>query len=70
MDPALTVGQTLQYIGSCSKAFTATVMGLLIADVDQGRSNTTPLPPGLFTFSWDRKVIDLLPGEWALREGG
>lgn len=68
MDLALTVGQTLQYIGSCSKIFTATVMGLLIADIDQGRSNTTPLP-GLFTLSWDRKVIDLFPGECALREG-
>lgn len=63
----LTVGQTLQYIGSCSKAFTATAMGLLISDFAQGR-NTTSLPPGLSTFSWDTKVADLLPGEWALQD--
>lgn len=42
-------------------------MGLLISDFVHGR-NTTPLPPGLSTFTWDTKVAHLLPDEWALQD--
>ena len=44
-------------------------MGLLIEDYATGR-NVTPLPPGLSRFSWDTKVVDILPKElgWGLHD--
>ena len=62
--------QTLFDIGSCSKAFLAAAMGILIDDFAQGK-NVTSLPPGLGTFTWKTKVQDLFPGndsEWQLSD--
>ncbi|KAI0355627.1 beta-lactamase/transpeptidase-like protein [Trametes cingulata] len=59
---------TLFNIGSCSKAFLALSMGLLIDDFRMGR-NITSLPPGVTEFTWDTRISDLLPeGEWALAD--
>ncbi|KZP01789.1 beta-lactamase/transpeptidase-like protein [Calocera viscosa TUFC12733] len=57
---------TMFSIGSCSKAFTAISMGLLMDDFKHGR-NVTALPAGV-EFDWTTKVIDLLPGEWKLMD--
>jgi CubicO group peptidase (beta-lactamase class C family) len=52
-------------LGSGSKSFTATAMGLLMDDFAAGR-NETGLPHGVPSFNWDTKVQDLLPDdEWA-----
>lgn len=61
--------QTLQFIASCSKAFAATAMGLLMDDYASGR-NTTPLPSSLDgkRFDWDTKLKDILPDEWKLQD--
>jgi CubicO group peptidase (beta-lactamase class C family) len=59
--------QTLFCIGSSSKAFTASAIGILIDDFASGR-NTTPLPPGLNSFDWNTKVKDILPGQWGLKD--
>ncbi|EIM80585.1 beta-lactamase/transpeptidase-like protein [Stereum hirsutum FP-91666 SS1] len=58
---------TLMYIGSCSKAFLAASMGILMDDFAHGR-NTTLLPESVVLFDWDTKVKDLLPGEWNLMD--
>ncbi|KZP23442.1 beta-lactamase/transpeptidase-like protein [Athelia psychrophila] len=65
---SLTTPDTLYYIGSCSKAFTAAAMGILIGDFEQGR-NTTALPAEVTALNWNTKVKDLLPNEWALQDG-
>lgn len=57
----------MYYIASCSKAFAAAAMGILMDDFTNGR-NVTALPPGLALFNWNTKVKDLLPGEWALQD--
>jgi CubicO group peptidase (beta-lactamase class C family) len=59
--------QTLFYIGSASKAFTASAIGILMDDFATGR-NVTPLPPGLKAFDWNTKIKDLLPEEWKLKD--
>ena len=64
------VSKTLFAIGSCSKAFLAAAMGILIEDYAQGK-NVTPLPDGLGSFTWKTKVQDLFPGEdsvWKLKD--
>ncbi|KAI9446776.1 beta-lactamase/transpeptidase-like protein [Lactarius indigo] len=58
---------TLFNIGSCSKAFVAASLGILIEDFAQGR-NTTPLPTGLSALSWQTKLADILPGDWELSD--
>ncbi|KZP07021.1 beta-lactamase/transpeptidase-like protein [Athelia psychrophila] len=62
-----TTPDTLYYIASCSKAFTAAAMGILIGDFEQGR-NTTALPADVTALNWNTKVKDLLPTEWALQD--
>lgn len=57
--------QTLYDIGSCSKAFLTATLGILMDDFAQG-INQTALPPGIHTFDWDTKVIELLPNDWRL----
>ncbi|KAH9048267.1 beta-lactamase/transpeptidase-like protein [Lactarius hengduanensis] len=58
---------TLFNIASCSKAFLAASLGILIDEFAQGR-NTTPLPTGLSTLSWQTKLADILPGDWELSD--
>ncbi|KAJ3482357.1 hypothetical protein NLI96_g7039 [Meripilus lineatus] len=65
-----TMQETLFAIGSCSKAFLAAAMGILMEDYAQGK-NVTPLPDGLDSFTWKTKVQDLFPGEdsvWKLKD--
>jgi CubicO group peptidase (beta-lactamase class C family) len=50
-------------LASVSKAFTAAAVGILIDDFANGR-NITALPNGLFEFTWDTKMKDLLPEDW------
>ncbi|VDC03891.1 unnamed protein product [Peniophora sp. CBMAI 1063] len=59
---------TLFIIASCSKAFTAAAIGLLIEDYAAGR-NVTSLPNGVDRLDWDTKLKDILPGEWQLMDG-
>jgi len=54
-------------IGSCSKAFVAASLGILIEEFAQGR-NTTPLPTGLSTLTWQTKLAVILPGDWELSD--
>lgn len=56
---------TLFTLASCSKAFLASTVGILMDDFAEGR-NVTPLPDGVKTFDWQTKVKDLLPGDWQL----
>ncbi|KAI0780020.1 beta-lactamase/transpeptidase-like protein [Fomes fomentarius] len=60
---------TLFGLASCSKAFLATSVGLLIDDFAHGR-NKTPLPPKVTHFDYDTKVTDILPDElgWSLHD--
>ncbi|KAI0042675.1 beta-lactamase/transpeptidase-like protein [Auriscalpium vulgare] len=58
---------TLFDVGSCSKAFLAAAVGILIDDYAHGR-NSTPLPASLEKLDWDTKLKDLLPGEWELMD--
>jgi CubicO group peptidase (beta-lactamase class C family) len=58
---------TLFNIASCSKAFLATSLGIVIDDFAHGR-NTTLLPAGLSTLSWKTKVADILPNDWQLMD--
>ncbi|KAJ3550437.1 hypothetical protein NM688_g5077 [Phlebia brevispora] len=62
-----TTPNTLFQIGSCSKAFLAAGLGILIEDFSKGL-NTTALPLGLQSFSWETAIQDLFPGdsEWRL----
>ncbi|KAF9233586.1 beta-lactamase/transpeptidase-like protein, partial [Melanogaster broomeanus] len=57
---------TLFHMGSVSKAFCATALGLLIDDFANGR-NVTALPPGLTEITWHTRLKDLLP-EWQLMD--
>ncbi|KZP01794.1 beta-lactamase/transpeptidase-like protein [Calocera viscosa TUFC12733] len=57
---------TLYCIASNSKAFTAIALGILIDDFKHGR-NVTALPPGV-ELDWTTKAVDLLPGEWKLKD--
>jgi len=66
-DGELVTADTLYYIGSSSKAFTASAIGILMDDFATGR-NVTALPAGLHTFNWDTKVKDILPGQWGLKD--
>ena len=54
-------------MGSCSKAFLATSIGMLMDDYSHGK-NITPLPGNLTEFSWNSKMKDLLPEEWGLMD--
>ncbi|KAH9038941.1 beta-lactamase/transpeptidase-like protein [Lactarius pseudohatsudake] len=58
---------TLFNIASCSKVFVAASLGILIEEFAQGR-NTTPLPTGLSTLSWQTKLADILPEDWELSD--
>ncbi|KAH9856114.1 beta-lactamase/transpeptidase-like protein [Lenzites betulinus] len=59
---------TLFNIGSCSKAFLAVTMGILMEDFRLGQNNT-PLPAGLTAFDWNTRISDLLPeSEWGLED--
>ncbi|EJF60227.1 beta-lactamase/transpeptidase-like protein [Dichomitus squalens LYAD-421 SS1] len=62
---------TLFCLASCSKAFLATSVGLLMEDYATAQ-NVTPLPSGLTRFDWDTKVIDIVPKEleWGLHDIG
>ena len=56
------------YIGSCSKAFLATALGLLMEDFAHGR-NVTALPVGVQSLTWETKIKALLPDEdWQLED--
>ncbi|KAH9925622.1 beta-lactamase/transpeptidase-like protein [Epithele typhae] len=61
--------ETLFGMASCSKAFLATSVGILMDDFARGKNSTT-LPPSVSAFTWDTKVRDLLPEElgWSLQE--
>ncbi|KAI0087730.1 beta-lactamase/transpeptidase-like protein [Irpex rosettiformis] len=60
--------ETLFNLASCSKAFLAGSVGILIDDFSHGR-NVTPLPAGLRSFDWDTKVKDLLADDdWRLMD--
>ncbi|KAI0708815.1 beta-lactamase/transpeptidase-like protein [Cerioporus squamosus] len=56
-------------IASCSKAFLATSLGILMDDFAHGR-NVTPLPARLARLDYETKVKDLLPEElgWGLHD--
>ncbi|TFK90155.1 beta-lactamase/transpeptidase-like protein [Polyporus arcularius HHB13444] len=58
-------------IASCSKAFLATSLGILMDDFAHGR-NVTPLPAQLARFDYETRVKDLLPEElgWGLHAIG
>ncbi|KAI0632700.1 beta-lactamase/transpeptidase-like protein [Trametes polyzona] len=56
---------TLFAIASCSKAYLATCVGLLIDDFAHGR-NVTPIPDGVTRLDWDTKISALLPQEWLM----
>ncbi|KZT23833.1 beta-lactamase/transpeptidase-like protein [Neolentinus lepideus HHB14362 ss-1] len=58
---------TLFNLASCSKAFAAASIGILMDDYALGK-NSTPLPPGLKEFNWNTKVKDILPGEWQIMD--
>ncbi|RDX40970.1 beta-lactamase/transpeptidase-like protein [Lentinus brumalis] len=64
-DGNATTPETLFSIGSCSKAFLVSAVGILMDDFAHGR-NVTALPSAVSEFTWDTKVLDLLPGDWAL----
>ncbi|KAF8270680.1 beta-lactamase/transpeptidase-like protein [Lactarius quietus] len=66
-DGAKVTEDTLFNIGSCSKAFVAASLGILIEEFAQGR-NTTLLPASLSTLSWQTKLADILPGDWELTD--
>lgn len=66
-DGVAMTSDTLFNLASCSKAFTAVSIGMLMDDFASGR-NTTPLPPGLKEFDWNTKVKDILPGEWEVMD--
>lgn len=59
--------QTLFNIASCSKAFAASAIGILMDDFARGK-NVTSLPPNVHQFDWEMKVVDLLPGDWLLMD--
>jgi hypothetical protein len=42
-------------------------LGILIDDFAHGR-NSTPLPAGLSTLTWQTKVANILPGAWKLMD--
>ncbi|GJE94198.1 beta-lactamase/transpeptidase-like protein [Phanerochaete sordida] len=63
---AITV-DTQFIIASCSKAFLASAMGILIDDFAQGR-NKTPLPAGVQQLDWHTKVVGLFPNDWGLMD--
>jgi CubicO group peptidase (beta-lactamase class C family) len=54
-------------LGSGSKSFTATALGLLMQDFAAGH-NVTALPHGVTSFTWQTAVKDLLPDEWKLED--
>ncbi|KAI0343583.1 beta-lactamase/transpeptidase-like protein [Trametopsis cervina] len=56
---------TLFNIASCSKAFLASSVGILMDDFAHGR-NVTPLPEGVEAFNWYTRVKDILPDDWQL----
>ncbi|KAI0286671.1 beta-lactamase/transpeptidase-like protein [Russula aff. rugulosa BPL654] len=58
---------TLFNLASCSKAFLATSIGIVMDDFAHGR-NTTPLPAGLSGLSWGDKVVDILGDDWKLMD--
>ncbi|TFY68039.1 hypothetical protein EVJ58_g1251 [Rhodofomes roseus] len=49
---------TLYNIGSCSKAFLVTALGLLMEDYALGR-NVTALPRGMEQFNWETKIREM-----------
>lgn len=54
-------------IASCSKAFLATTMGILMDDFQEGK-NQTVLPAGVKSFNWNTKVKDVIPNEWEVND--
>ncbi|KLO13824.1 beta-lactamase/transpeptidase-like protein [Schizopora paradoxa] len=58
--------ETLLNIASCSKAFLASTMGILMHDFQRGRNQTSL--PTVNSFSWSTKVKDVLPDEWELQD--
>ncbi|KIJ64016.1 hypothetical protein HYDPIDRAFT_28910 [Hydnomerulius pinastri MD-312] len=58
---------TLFHVGSVSKAFCATALGLLIDDFANGK-NVVALPSGLTELTWHTRVKDLLPEDWQLMD--
>jgi CubicO group peptidase (beta-lactamase class C family) len=63
----LCVLQTNFYIASCSKAFLAASVGILMDDFLDGK-NVTALPANVNEFNWATKVKDLLPGDFELMD--
>ncbi|RPD58606.1 beta-lactamase/transpeptidase-like protein [Lentinus tigrinus ALCF2SS1-7] len=66
-DGNATKPETLFSIGSCSKAFLVSAVGILMDDFAHGR-NVTALPPTVSEFTWDTKVRDLLLEDWAVAD--
>ncbi|KAJ7346313.1 beta-lactamase/transpeptidase-like protein [Mycena albidolilacea] len=54
---------TIFGVGSLSKAFLSTSLGILMQDFATGK-NATALPHDVTEFNWDTKLRDILPGEW------
>ncbi|KAJ7334797.1 beta-lactamase/transpeptidase-like protein [Mycena albidolilacea] len=55
--------ETVMNLGSCSKAFLSTSLGILMQDFADGK-NKSALPNTVVEFNWDTKIRDLLPNEW------
>lgn len=53
-------------IGSCSKAFLAAALGILIDDFANGK-NVTALPENVSQLTWDTKVKDTFPEDFGWR---
>ncbi|GJE94200.1 beta-lactamase/transpeptidase-like protein [Phanerochaete sordida] len=58
---------TLFDMASCSKAFLAGAVGILLDDFAQGK-NRAPLPSGVQKLDWHTKLVDLLPNDWQLMD--
>ena len=63
------LSQMITNLGSCSKAFLTSAIGILIDDFATGR-NVTALPDGVDNLTWDTKIQDLFPGDsvWKLED--
>jgi len=59
--------ETVYNIGSCSKAFLAATMGILMDDFQQEK-NGTALPSEVNSFTWSTKLKDILPDEWEVQD--
>ncbi|KLO14681.1 beta-lactamase/transpeptidase-like protein [Schizopora paradoxa] len=58
---------TIFNLGSCSKAFLAASLAILMDDFSK-KKNTIPLPRGLSELTWETKVKHLFPQDWKLKD--